>query len=213
MRKLAVLLAAFLLLSGAAQAAKPVATKWYVNQYGFSIILPAKWYAVPRSVKAVQQTITEAKKEKKTALATEYGFYLTAQGKSQLKAFQFQAFLDVGPTSDPITPQLSIQMTPLGTKRPYKTSDLTTAADEYGGAIVSGNKGSKVAAPKRISLPEGPAELVEGTIPEGSGLSDGFALYLMIHKGKLYVFKFDIDATVLAQATVFRSIAENVRWL
>ena len=213
MRTLAVLLAACLVLAGAAQAATPVQTKWNVRQYGFSIILPPKWYAVPRTVEAVQQTIALAKKQKLTALATEYGFYLTAAGKSQLKTFQFQAFLDVGPTSDPITPQLSVQVTPLGKKRPYKTSDLSAAGNTYARAIATGNKGSKVTVPKRISLPEGPAELIEGTIPEGGGLSDGFQFYLLIHKGKLYVFKFDIDATMLAQATVFRSIAENVRWL
>ena len=213
MGKIAAAFAACLLLAGAAQAAKPTETKWYVKQYGFSILLPAKWYAVPRTVTAVQQTIALAKKQKQTSLATEYGFYLTAAGKRQLSAFQFQAFLDVGPSTDPITPQLSVQMTPLGKKRPYTASDLTAAGNTYAGTIASGNKGSKVTVPKRITLPEGPAELVQGTIPEGSGLSDGFELYLLIHKGKLYVFKFDIDASLLSQATVFRSIAENVRWL
>ena len=53
---------------------------------------------MPRTVTALQQTIAALKKQKKTALASEYGFYLTAAGKAQLKAFVFQAFLDISPS-------------------------------------------------------------------------------------------------------------------
>jgi hypothetical protein len=175
------------------------------------MILPAKWYPVPRTVKAVQQTIALLKKQKKAALASEYGFYLTAAGKSQLKAFIFQAFLDISPSTDPIAPQVSVQVTK-GTK-PYTTTDLAAAGNTFAGAITSGNKGAKVTVPKRVSLPEGPAELITGTIPAGTGISRGIELYLLIHKGKLYVLDFEIDASILSSATVFRSIAENVRWL
>jgi len=214
MRKLAALLAACLLLAGpatAARAATPVETKWNVRSAGFSIILPPKWYAVPRTVTAVQQTIAALKKQKKTALATEYGFYLTAAGKSELKAFIFQAFLDIAPSMDPIAPQVSVQVTK-GTK-PYTTADLAAAGNTFASAITSGNKGAKVTVPKRISLPEGPAELIMGTVPAGTGISRGIELYLLTHKGKLYVLDCEIDASLLSQATVFRSIAENVRWL
>src|ERR1700694_4924490 len=108
MRTLAVLITACLLLTGAASAATtPTATKWNVRSYGFSMILPAKWYPVPRTVKAVQQTIANYKKQKKTALASEYSFYLTAAGKSQLQAFAFQAFLDISPSTNPLPPQVS----------------------------------------------------------------------------------------------------------
>ena len=214
MRKLAALLAVCVLLTEAAagaQAATPVETKWNVRSYGFSILLPPKWYAVPRTVTALQQTIAALKKQKKTALATEYGFYLTAAGKAQLKAFVFQAFLDISPSTDPIAPQVSVQVTK-GAKG-YTTADLTAAGNTFASAIASGNKGAKVTVPKRISLPEGPAELITGTVPAGTGISRGIQLYLLTHKGKLYVLDFEIDASILSQATVFRSIAENVRWL
>jgi len=203
--------AAVLTLSGVASAATPVETKWNVRSAGFSIILPPKWYAVPRTVKAVQQTIAAYKKQKKTALASEYSFYLTAAGKAQLSAFVFQAFLDISPSTDPIAPQVSVQVSK-GTK-PYTTADLAAAGKTFASTITSGNKGAKVTVPKRISLPEGPAELISGTIPAGSGISRGIELYLLVHKGKLYVLDFEIDASVLSQATVFRSIAENIRWL
>ena len=206
------LIAACLLLAGAASAATtPTAIKWNVRSAGFSMILPAKWHPMPRTVKAVQQTIALLKKQKKTALASEYSFYLTAAGKSQLKAFIFQAFLDISPSTDPISPQVSVQVSK-GTK-PYTTADLAAAGNTFAGAITSGNKGAKVTVPKRVSLPEGPAELITGTIPAGTGISRGIELYLLIHKGKLYVLDFEIDASILSQATVFRSIAENVRWL
>jgi hypothetical protein len=214
MRKLAVPFAAALLLAaGAASAATtPTATKWNDRADGFSIILPAKWYAVPRTVSAVQQTIALAKKQKLTALASEYGFYLTALGQSELKAYVFQAFLDVSPSNDPIYPQVSVQVTPKGKSRPYKQSNLAAAGRVFASSLAQ-NKGAKITVPTQISLPEGPAQLIKGTIPQGSGLSDGFELYLLIHKGKLYALKFDIDAAVLSQATVFRSIAEHFAFI
>ena len=206
------LLAACLLVAGPASAATtPTATKWNVRNYGFSMILPAKWYPVPRTVKAVQQTIAQLKKLKEPALASEYSFYLTAAGKSQLQAFVFQAFLDISPSSDPIPPQVAVQVSK-GAK-PYTAADLAAAGNTFARAITSGNKGAKVTMPKRVSLPEGPAELLQATIPAGSGITRGIELYLLIHKGKLYVLDFEIDATLLSSATVFRSIAENVRWL
>ncbi len=210
MRTLAVLFTATLLLAGTASAATtPTATKWNVRSYGFSIILPAKWYAVPRTTAAVQKMIALLKKQKKTALANEFSFYVTAAGKSQLKSFVFQAFYDISPSTDPISPQVAVDVV----NGKYTTADLTLAGNTFAKQLASEHKDAKISVPKRIKLPEGPAQFITGTIPVGSGLSDGFELYLLAHKGKLYVLKFDIDATVLSQATVLRSIAENVRWL
>ena len=209
MRTLAACLAAAAALAGAASAATPAATKWIDRKDGFSVILPAKWYPVPRTVAAVQQTIASLRKQKKAALANEYAFYLTPSGKAQLKDYVFQAFLDIGPSNDPIYPQFAVQVTK--GPRPYTAADLPAAGRAFASSL-AGNKGAKVSAPKRIALAAGPAEFVTGTVPAGPGLEDGFELYLLIHKGKLYALKFDIDATALAQATVFRSIAAHVAW-
>jgi hypothetical protein len=206
---IAALLAAFA-FPLAASAAKPVETKWVDRRDGFSVILPAKWYAVPRTVTAVEQTIASLKRQKKTALANEYSFYLTAAGKAQLKAFVFQAFLDIAPSKDPIAPQLAVQVAK-GSK-PYTTADLAGAGRAYASSLAQ-HKGAKISAPKRISLPAGPAQFVTGTVPAAPGLAEGFELYLLIHKGKLYALKFDIDARVLSQAKVFRSIAEHLAWV
>jgi len=193
----------------AASAATPTQTKWVDKKDGFSVILPAKWHAVPRTVSAVEQTVASLKQRKQTALANEYSFYLTAAGKAQLKSFVFQAFLDIAPSKDPIAPQFAVQVTK-GT-RPYTTADLTSAGRAFASSLAQ-HKGAKISVPKRISLPAGPAQFVTGTVPAAPGLADGFELYLLTHRGKLYALKFDIDARVLRQATVFRAIATHFGW-
>jgi hypothetical protein len=193
----------------AASAAKPIETKWIDRRDGFSVILPPKWHAVPRTTTAVKATIAGLKRQKKTALANEYSFYLTAAGKAQLKAFVFQAFLDIAPSKDPIAPQFALQI--VKGAKPYTAADLAGAGRAYASSLAQ-HKNAKISVPKRLTLPAGPAQFVTGTVPAAPGLADGFELYLLIHKGKLYALKFDIDARALSQARVFRSIAEHFAW-
>ncbi len=211
MRKLAALCVATLLLAGSASAATtPTETKWIDKADGFSVILPAKWYPVPRTVTAVTQTIALLKKQKNTDLATAYGFYLTANGKAELKAYVFQAFLFNGPTNDPVPIVVSIQV--VKGKSVYTSADLATAGKAYANAL-SSNKGAKITVPSLIKLPEGQAEFITGTVPNGGGVSTGLELYLLVHGKRLYALSFKIDAAVLSQAKVFRSIAENFRFV
>jgi hypothetical protein len=200
---------AVLAFASAASAATPPSTKWVVKQHGFSVILPPKWNPVPRTAAGVKQIMASLEKRKQTALASEYSFYLTAPGKAQLRDYVFQAFLDIAPSSDPIAPQFAVQISK-GSK-PYTNADLQAAGHAYASALAQ-HKGAKISAPKQIELPTGPAEFVTGSVPAGPGIADGFELYLLIHKGKLYALKFDIDASVLSQAKVFRSIAEHFAW-
>ena len=197
------------MLAAAASAAAPTETKWIDKKDGFSITLPARWYPVPRTTTAVKQTIALLKKQKKAALANEYSFYLTAFGKTQLKDYVFQAFLDIAPSNDPIYPQVAVQT---DKTRAYKVTDLPAAGRAYASALAQ-HKGAKITIPKQIKLPAGPAQFITGTVPAGTGLADGFELYLLIHSGKLYALKFDIDAVALSQAKVFRSIAEHFRFV
>ena len=211
MRTLAVLVGAFLLLAGAASAATtPTETKWIDKADGFSVILPAKWYPVPRTVTAVTQTIAALKKQKKTDLATAYSFYLTARGKTELKAYVFQAFYFNGPTMDPVPIDVSIQVVP--SKTAYKPADLIAAGKAYANQLAS-NKGAKITVPALIKLPEGQAEFITGTVPNGGNVSTGLELYLLVHGNRLYALSFKIDAAVLSQAKIFRSIAENFRFV
>jgi hypothetical protein len=207
--RVAALLAA-LALPAAASAATPTQTKWIDKPDGFSVILPAKWYPVPRTVAAVNQTIAALKKQKKTALATAYHFFLTTNGKAELKAYAFQAFYFNGPTVSPVPIELSIQVLP--GKKPYTRADLVTAGKTYANALAS-NKGSKITVPSLIKLPAGQAEFITGSVPNGGGVSTGVELYLLVHGKRLYALSFKIDAAVLSQAHVFRSIAQHFAWV
>ena len=202
-------LLATLVLAGAATAATPTQTKWIDRRDGFSIILPAKWFAVPRTVKAVDATIAALKKQKQPDLAKAYSFFLTANGKAELKAYAFQAFYFNGPTSDPVPIEVSIQI--VRAKKPYTSANLAAAGKAYANALAS-TSGAKIAVPSALKLPAGPAELIKGSVPNGGGVRTGVELYLLVHGARLYALSFKIDAAVLSQATVFRSIAEHFAW-
>lgn len=208
MKGAVVVVLASLAMAPIAAGAKPVAHGYIDKPAGFKIILPPKWYAVPRPVKQVQAAVAAAKKAKKTGLASEFSFYLTAAGKQQLKDYAFQAFLDVSPSTDPLIPQLSIQVAAT------KGATLKAAATAYANAL-AGIKGAKIYTPKKIKLAAGAAEYIPGTVPRGSGLSDGVALYLLVHGGKVYVLKFDIDAAAFnaTSAKAFAQIAETFGWV
>jgi hypothetical protein len=200
-----------LLLAGSASAAnKPEAVRWIDKVDGFSIVLPPKWYAVPRSTAQIQQLIAQLEKQKKTDLATAYGFYLTDNGRSELKAYRFEAFYFDGPTSDPVPLSVSVQVVP--GKRAYTVADLVAAAKAYGGSLAT-TPGAKIAAPQEIKLPTGPAMLIRGTVPNGGGVSTGAELYLLEHGKRFYALSFKVNAQLLNQAKVFRSIAENFRFV
>ena len=63
-----------------------------------------------------------------------------------------------------------------------------------------------------MKLPVGLAELVEAVVPNGAGVSTGVDL-LLIPRGKvLYLLSFQIEASQLASATLFISIAQNFKF-
>jgi hypothetical protein len=210
LRKLVVRFGFLLLLAGPASAATaPTGTQWIVKQYGFSIVVPAKWYPVPRTVAEINAVIANLKKQKNTGLATAYGFYTTANGRTELKAYVFEAFYYNGPTTDPVPLSVSVQV---DKRIAYAAKDLPAAVRAYGNSFAS-IKGAKIAAPKLIKLPAGQAEYLTGTVPNGGGVSTGLGLYILVHAKKLYVLSFKIDAALLSRAADFRAIAENFRFL
>jgi hypothetical protein len=209
--KLAATGIAFALLGGTAAAApKPTATKWIDKPFGYSIILPAKWYVIPRSTSAIKQEIAYLEKHKNASLASAYTAILKSPASlSELKAYRFQAFL-WPPLSSPIPTEVSIQV--VKGQRAYKASDLPAIGATYASAL-SSNKGSKITVPKTLELPAGPAAFIEGTVPNGNGVSTGLQLYILSHGKRVYVLSFKIDAGALSQATVFKSIAQHFEFL
>jgi hypothetical protein len=200
---------ALLLATGASATTTPTATQWKDKTYGYSITLPAKWYVIPRTTSAIEQEITYLKARKQSSLAGAYSAMLKSSASlSELKAYRFQAFL-WPPLNSLVPTEVSVQIV-TGTHA-YTASDLPALGATYANAL-SANKGSKITVPKRISLPAGPAEFIEGTTPSG-GVSTGLELYILVHGKRAYVLSFTIDAKVLTQATVFGSIAEHFAFL
>src|SRR3954468_14119144 len=182
-------------LAAAASAATPTATKYVDKKDGYSIIVPAKWYPVPRTVAAVKATIADLKKRKQANLATAYGFYLTANGKQELAAYRFQAFYFNGPSMDPVPIDVSLQV---NDSIAYAPKNLQAAGIAYGKQFAS-IQGAKISAPKMVKLPEGQAVHLTGSVPNGGGVSTGLDLYLLIHAKKLYALSFKVNAAGLTQ--------------
>jgi hypothetical protein len=209
--KLALTGLAVALLAGTAAAAnKPTQTRWIDKPMGYSITLPAKWYVIPRSTTLIKQEIAYLKKQKQASLASAYSAILKSTvSLSELKIYRFQAFL-WPPLNSLVPTEVSLQI--VQGKKVYKASDLPAIGAYYANALSSG-KGSKITVPKTIKLPAGSAEFITGTVPNGGGVSTGLELYILAHGKRAYVISCKIDANVLSQATVFRSIAENFAFL
>jgi hypothetical protein len=202
---------ALVVLAGTAGAAtKPPATKWIDKRSGYSIVLPPKWYPIPRGTSAIKQEIAYLKSHKQAGLAGAYSAILKSPASlAELKTYAFQAFL-WPPLGSPIPTEVSLQIVP--GKRVYKAADLPAIGAAYANALSAG-KGSKITVPKRIKLAAGPAEFITGIVPNGGGVSTGLELYIFAHGKRVYVLGFKIDAGVLSQAKVFRSIADNFAFL
>jgi hypothetical protein len=207
----AVLIAAGSLAAGAAATNQPGTT--YVDQAdGFSVTIPTIWKLVPRSKAAVTTEIAELKKKKADAelAATYTSIISTAAGVSGLTAYRFQAFEWPVDPDTPILTEVSIGI--VKTAKAYGKKDLPAIGATYANAL-SAAKGSKVVVPKTITLPVGPAEFIEGTIPAGTGLDNGIELYLIPHGKRVYELSFQVDATLLGEATLFTAIAHDFKFV
>jgi hypothetical protein len=211
---LAVAVAAALVLVALAGAAAPKnvkGTTYVDSKNGYAITIPVKWKLVPRTVAQVRTLVAKDKKKKATVdLADAYASIVaTAAGRSQIAHYQFQAFDwpgDFGQT--PILTMVYVGVVKL--KVALVKKDLPAIGAEYANSL-SANAGSKVVTPKEVDLPAGASEYIIGTVPAGSGVASGFELYLIPHGKKLYELGFQIDSTLLSQASLFTSIAKNFR--
>jgi len=202
--------AAALLAAGASGKNQPSTT--YVDKpAGYQISIPTTWKLVPRTVPQVQALVAQLKKKKQTALASTYSSIIaSAGGRSGLKAYRFQAFDWPLSGATPLLTEVAVGV--VKTTRVYGPSSLPAIGAEYASSLAA-NKGSKIIVPKRVTLPAGPAELIEGTIPAGTGLSNGIELYLVPHGKRLYEISFQIDARFLNVATLFTSIAQHFKFV
>jgi hypothetical protein len=204
----ATLAAASVFAAGA--AAKNVPSTTYASKRGgYQITIPTAWKLVPRTKAQVQALIAQLKKQKQTTLASTYSAIIsTAAGRAGLSAWNFQAFAWPVDPGTPILTEVSVGI--VKTSRAYGKQDLKAVGATYANALVS-NKGAKVTVPKTVTLPAGPAEFIEATIPAGTGLANGVELYLIPHGKRLYELSFQVDSSLLSSATLFTSIAHRFK--
>ena len=196
---------AVLLAAGAlAGAANQPSTVYVDRGAGFEITIPKTWQTVPRSLTAVKALISRLEKQKRTELAGEYNSLISsADGRSAVTSFVFQAFLypQISPVQTEVT--LGIVRTPVT----YTAKDLLSIGQTFVKQFAKA-KGAKIDKPKVVTLPAGPAALVEGTAPAGSGLKSGFELYLVPHGKRLFGLSFTTQASLLSEASpLFDAIA------
>ena len=202
---------ASVLAAAAAGKSQPATT--YIDQAkGYSITIPRTWQLIPRTETQVRSLIATLHRKKSTVpLAETYQSILSSSaGRSGLSTYRFQAFLWPLDGSTPLLTEVSLGIVPTHTA--YGRSALPTIGATYANALAQ-NTGSRVAVPKAVTLPAGPAELVVATIPAGEGLTNGVELYLIPHGKQLYELSFQIDARFLRQAAILTSIAEHFRFL
>ena len=201
-----------LALVGAGAAAKNVPGTTYVDRAkGYAITIPRTWQLIPRTQADVKALIAKLRKNKRTSLANFYSTILaTEAGRSGIKSYRFQAFDWPGSLNQPVPVEVSLGITT--SKKPITAKDLPSIGAVFANAFAA-NKGSKVTAPKTVSLPVGKAEVVEATIPVGGGVTNGAKLYLIPHGKTLYELSFQIEASQLDGATLFTSIANNFKFV
>jgi hypothetical protein len=178
----------------------------------YTITLPRTWDLIPRSAADIRSLVAQLKAKKTEeddALAATYSAILASpQGVSELSTFRLQAF--------PWPPDVDTSiLTEVGVKVIHNTlaassASLTMLGQQYAAALRK-NSGAKIDSPREVKLPAGNAELVEGSVPAGGGLSNGVELYLLLHGSRLYVLSFTVDARLMAKATIFAAIAEHFR--
>ena len=196
-----------------AGAAKTQPSTIYVDKAGgYAIAIPKTWQLIPRTQSDVKALITKLEKKKSTvALANFYSTILASQaGKSGIKAYRFQAFDWPGSLTSPVPIQVSVGIT--AARRAYTAKDLASIGAVFAKALAS-NKGAKVTVPKTVTLPSGKAELIEAAVPIGGGVTNGAELFLIPHGKNLYELSFQIEASQLAKATLFTSIAQHFKLL
>ncbi len=208
---LAVAIAVAVVAVSGSSAADVKGTRWIDKPGGYSITIPKTWQLIPRTTAQVNTLIATLQKQKKSALAAFYKTILaTSAGRTDLKAYRFQAFAWPDSETQPVPIQVSLGL--VKTKTPVTTKGLPAVAAVFANQLAS-NKGAKITVPKIVTLPAGKAEFIEGTIPIGGGIDNGLELYLIPHGKTVYELAFQIEASQLKTATLFNSIAQQFRFV
>ena len=195
-RAAAVLFAACCVAAGSAAAQEPWRT-FGGPAAGFSIAVPRSWQAVPRSTLELNALVTRLRREKRIALANQFTEVAAARRTTQA-VYRFQAFAWPAPKGV-VVPDVTVKTDPL-------TAGATPAAlFPIARQIVktlAGSTSATASPPLRRALPAGQAVSVTGTTRLSKSLHSRFAIYLLIHRGKLYTITFRGPATAVESRIV-----------
>lgn len=181
MRSIAV---ALLLVAGSAHAA----THWRTLSDpadGFSIAVPAGWRTVPRSTPALEALVRQLSRRKETALASEYA-EVAALRRTTHTVYRVQAFAWPAPAGE-IVPDVTVKVDPL--KRGTTAKALPLIARAMVRAL-SQAKATTVSKPVSRRLAAGPTIEIDGSTRLSKKLQSRYAVYLLVHGGRLYSISF-----------------------
>jgi hypothetical protein len=152
---------------------------------GFSIAVPAAWQVVPPSSTELRALVVRLAGRKQTALANQFA-QVAAARRGKPTIYRFQAFAWPAPKGA-VVPDVTVKTDPVtaGTT----PSALPVIARQIAKAL-AGSAGATASAPVRRTVPAGHAVSVTGTTQLTKSLRSRFAIYLLIHRGKLYSISF-----------------------
>jgi hypothetical protein len=159
---------------------------------GFSIAVPVAWQVVPRSTPELNALVARLSKRKQTALSNQFAEVAAAR-RATHTVYRLQAFA-WPPPKGAVVPDVTVKTDPLtaGTT----SAALPVIARQIAKAL-SRSPSATASAPVRQALPAGQAVAVTGTARLSKSLRSRYAIYLLIHGGKLYSISFRGPATAV----------------
>lgn len=184
MKAAAGVLLASLVVAGAAGAAAP----WQTiadKSMGFSVGVPGSWQVVPRSSPQLDAVVVRLRREKRLSLANQFA-QVAAVRRTTHTTFSFQAFA-WPPPKGAVVPDVTLKTDRLssgttGASLPYLARQIAKA--------IAGTSGATASTPSARKLPAGQAMTITGTTRLSKRLRSRFALYLLVHRRRLYSLSF-----------------------
>lgn len=191
-----------LVVAGAAAGGAHAAVPWRTlsdSGGGFSIALPAGWQVVPRSTPALHALVSQLSRRRQTALASEYA-EVAALRRTTHTVYRVQAFAWPAPAGD-IVPDVTVKVDTLRRGTTPTALPLIARAVEQ---ALSRAKKTTVSKPVGRRIPAGPTVEIAGTTRLSKTLRSRYAVYLLVHGGRLYSISFRgtppdaVEARILA---------------
>jgi hypothetical protein len=170
--------------------------------YHLRVAIPGAWYTVPPTVAGVEAEVTRLQKQNNAGLAIVYQTFInSAAARKQMLSFHFQAFQYVPGSA--IQPDFAMAFS---RTTPALAADIQAISKSMASRYEQQYPGAAVSKSAVVTLPAGPAAMLVGTRPLGSGLTAQVQVYVIGHDDLLYEFSFIADKRATAEAATFAAI-------